>query len=103
MPFVRMSLLKRKSPDYLRELSDNVHHALVESFDVPADDRFQVIHQHEPGERIFDPIYLGGPRSDDFVLIAITARKLRAAEVKKAFYKRVVERLGQSPGSVQET
>lgn len=98
MPYVRMSLLKGKSPDYLRALSDNVHGALVETFDVPADDRFQVIHQHEPGELIFDPTYLGGPRSDGFVLIAITAGKPRAPEVKKAFYRRAVERLGQSPG-----
>ena len=30
MPYVRMSLLKGKSPDDLRALSDNVHRALVE-------------------------------------------------------------------------
>ena len=98
MPYIRMSLLRGKSPDYLRALSDNVHRALVETFDVPADDRFQIIHQHEPGELIFDPTYLGGPRSDDFVMIAITAGKPRSTEVKKALYKRVVERLRQSPG-----
>jgi quercetin dioxygenase-like cupin family protein/phenylpyruvate tautomerase PptA (4-oxalocrotonate tautomerase family) len=98
MPYVRMSLLKGKSPNYLRTLSEIVHRALVEAFDVPADDRFQIIHQHEPGELIFDPTYLGGPRSDDFVLITITAGKPRSTEVKKAFYRRVAELLEQSPG-----
>jgi quercetin dioxygenase-like cupin family protein len=98
MPYVRMSLLRGKSPEYLRALSDTVHHALVETFNVPADDRFQIIHQHEPGELIFDPTYLSGPRSDDFVLLAITAGKPRATEVKQTFYRRVVERLEQSPG-----
>lgn len=98
MPYARLSLLRGKSPDYLRALSDSLHRALVETFDVPAEDRFQIIHQHDPGELIFDPTYLGGPRSDDFVLIAITAGKPRSAEVKRAFYRRLVERLEQSPG-----
>ena len=98
MPFVRISLLRGKTPAYLQALSDQIHQALTETFDVPADDRFQAIHQHEPGELIFDRTYLGGPRSDDFVLIAITAGKPRSTEVKKAFYRRLVERLAQSPG-----
>ena len=32
MPFVRISLLKGKSPEYLRALSDGIHRALVEAF-----------------------------------------------------------------------
>lgn len=98
MPFVRISLLRGKPPHYLQALSESVHRALTETFEVPADDRFQAIHQHDPGELIFDRNYLGGPRSDDYVLIAITAGKLRSTEVKKTFYRRVVELLGQSPG-----
>jgi phenylpyruvate tautomerase PptA (4-oxalocrotonate tautomerase family) len=98
MPFVRISLLKGKSPDYLRALSDSIHRSMVETFNVPPTDRFQMIHQHEPGELIFDRTYLGGPRSDDFVLFAITAGKPRTTETRKAFYRRTVELLGQSPG-----
>jgi phenylpyruvate tautomerase PptA (4-oxalocrotonate tautomerase family) len=49
MPFVRISLLKGKSPEYLRALSDGIHRALVEAFDVPPADRFHEIQQHEPG------------------------------------------------------
>ncbi len=98
MPFVRISLLRGKPQEYLKALSENVHRALTETFDVPADDRFQAIHQHDPGELIFDRTYLGGPRSDDYVVIAITAGKTRSTEVKKTFYRRVVELLGQSPG-----
>lgn len=98
MPFTRISLLRGKSPDYLRALSDSLHQALVESFEVPPDDRFQAIHQHDPGELMFDRHYLGGPRSDDFVLFAITAGKPRTTEVKRRFYKRLVERLAEAPG-----
>ncbi|HKU94609.1 MAG TPA: tautomerase family protein [Vineibacter sp.] len=98
MPFARISLLKGKSADYIRALSNGVHQAMVDEFDVPADDRFQVIHQHEPGELVFDRNYLGGPRSDDYVLICITAGKPRSTAVKQAFYKRLVTLLEQSPG-----
>lgn len=98
MPFARISLLKGKSTDYLRAISDNVHRAIVESFNVPPNDRFQAIHQHEPGELIFDRNYLAGPRSDDFVLIALSTGRPRTTEVKKAFYRRLVELLAQSPG-----
>lgn len=98
MPYSRISLLKGKSPDYLRALADSLHAAMVESFNVPQTDRFQVIHQHEPHELIFDRDYAGGPRSDDFVLIAITTGKPRGTEVKLAFYERLARRLAESPG-----
>ena len=100
MPMSRISLLKGKSPDYLRALADSLHAAMVEAFNVPPTDRFQVIHQHEPHELIFDRDYesQGGPRSDDFVMIAITAGKPRTTETKQAFYRRLVERLAEAPG-----
>lgn len=97
MPFARISLLKGKSPDYLSALSDAIHTAMVETFNVPPVDRFQVIHQHEPGELIFDRNYLAGLRSDDFVLIAITAGKPRTQEMRNAFFRRAVELLQRSP------
>ncbi|WP_248746477.1 tautomerase family protein [Pseudomonas sp. MWU12-2037] len=98
MPFARISLHRGKSPEYLRRLSEELHEALVESFEVPPTDRFQVIHQHEVGELIFDRDYLGGPRSEDFVLIAITSGRIRDTATKQCFYRRLVERLSVAPG-----
>ena len=98
MPFSRITLLKGKTPDYLRALSNSLHQALVECFDVPITDRFQAIHQLSPEEFVFDRHYLCGPRSDDFVLIAITAGRLRDTNTKKAFYRRLVELLVTDPG-----
>jgi len=98
MPLTRISLARGKSPEYLRALSDSLHRAMVEAFDVPPDDRFQIIHQHEPGELVFDRHYLGGPRSDDFVLLQITAGRPRSIATKAAFYRRLAERLAEAPG-----
>jgi len=102
MPFVRISLLRGKSPEYLRAVSDGIHRALVETFDVPPADRFHVIHQHEPGELIFDRNYLAGPRSDDFVLFAIRAGRPRSTETRKRFFERAVEILAEAPGLRKE-
>lgn len=98
MPLTRISLARGKSPDYLRALSDSLHRSLVEAFEVPPDDRFQIIHQHEPGELVFDRHYLGGPRSGDFVLFQITAGRPRSTETKAGFYRRLVDRLAEAPG-----
>jgi len=102
MPFVRISLLKGKSPDYLRALSEGIHRALVEAFDVPPADRFHEIQQHEAGELIFDRNYLAGPRSDDFVIFAIRAGRPRSTEMRKAFFKRAAELLGEAPALRKE-
>ena len=98
MPMSRVSLLKGKPPEYLRAVSDSLHQALVDTFGVPADDRFQVIHQHEPYEMSFDRHYMAGPRSDDYMLINVTAGRARSTAVKQAFYGRLVELLAASPG-----
>ncbi|MEZ5501614.1 MAG: tautomerase family protein [Halioglobus sp.] len=93
MPIARISLLKGKSPEYIKTLADTIHQAFVEAFDVPIDDRFQIIHQHEPGELIFDTHYMCGPRSNDYVLICITAGRPRSTQIKQGFYRHLVELL----------
>lgn len=97
MPLVRISLNRGKSPDYLRAVSDAVHRSLVECYDMDDRDRFQIIEELEPGRLVFDRDYAGGPRSDDFVIVGIASRS-RPADMKEALYKRLVERLGESPG-----
>lgn len=101
MPMSRVSLLKGKSPEYLQALSDALHQTLVDAYEVPLKDRFQIIQQHEANELVFDRDYLshqGKPRSDDFVLIQITAGRARSAATKQAFYQRLVSLLAASPG-----
>jgi len=98
MPLVNISLLKGKPPTHIRAIADGVHQALVETFNVPADDRFQFIHQHEPDEFIFDSDYLGIHRSPDVVFIHVTAGKWRDTPTKKTFYQRLTQLLVADPG-----
>jgi phenylpyruvate tautomerase PptA (4-oxalocrotonate tautomerase family) len=98
MPLVRIALLKGKSAAHIRAIADGVHQALVDTYGVPADDRFQLIQQHEPDELIYDPNYLGIRRSNDVVFINITASEGRDLATKKAFYRAIAARLATEPG-----
>ena len=103
MPLVEISLLAGKPPAYVRAIADGVHRALHEAFNAPADDRFQLIRQYQPGELIYDPDYLGIHRTDDVVFIHIVAGKWRDTATKQGFYKRVVELLARRRESARRT
>jgi len=101
MPLARISLRRGRDAAWLHRLSQAVQRALVESFEVPPSDCFQILHQHEADELIFDPLYSGpeplsAPRSADFILIALTAGRVRSLATKQAFYRRLTELLAQS-------
>jgi len=98
MPLVRISLMKGKPPAHIRAIADSVHRALVECFNTPVDDRFQLIYQHERDELIYDSDYLGAHRTDDLVFIHIVASKTRDTATKQIFYKKLAELLSASPG-----
>jgi phenylpyruvate tautomerase PptA (4-oxalocrotonate tautomerase family) len=98
MPLVHISLLRGKSREYVRAISEGVHQAMVETYEVPAGDRFQLIHQHERDEFIYDPNYLDIRRTDDAVFIHITAGNWRDTATKKALYGSIVDRLAKDPG-----
>jgi phenylpyruvate tautomerase PptA (4-oxalocrotonate tautomerase family) len=98
MPFTRISLLAGRSPAALAAIADSLDRAMVDSFDVPENDRFVAFHQHQPGELIFDRHYRGGPRSDDFVLFHITTGWDRPAATKRRFFQALVSHLEQSAG-----
>jgi phenylpyruvate tautomerase PptA (4-oxalocrotonate tautomerase family) len=98
MPLVRIALLKGKSAAHIRAIADGVHQALVDTYGVPADDRFQLIQQHEPDEFVYDPNYLGIRRTNDVVFINITASEGRDLAAKKALYRAIAERLSAAPG-----
>ncbi|GAA0584265.1 SnoaL-like domain-containing protein [Kribbella sandramycini] len=98
MPFADISLARGKSPEYLRAVSRAVHDALVAELNMKPGDNFQLIHQYDPGEMIFDRSFRGGPRSDDWLVIRITDGIDRGARAKRRFYAALTRLLGEDPG-----
>ena len=97
MPLVRIDLRKGNDSAYLQKVGRVVYEALL-SVGVPEKDRFQIIGEHEAGNFLFDPNYLGIHRSDDLVIIQITWNECRTLEQKKALYKSIADGLSATVG-----
>jgi phenylpyruvate tautomerase PptA (4-oxalocrotonate tautomerase family) len=102
MPLVRVSLRRGKSNDYKRAIGDGVYKAMREAFNVPEEDRFVVVSEHSESEFQFSKTYLDIARSDDLVIIQITANNTRTVEQKKALFARIAELLSVNPGLRKE-
>lgn len=98
MPFVEIFVSENRSPSQRRRLGDAVHRALVQTVDVPEDDRFQAIQVHASADLVYDPAYLGLARSPEFVAIRITLRGGRSAAKKQALYRSIVTRARDAIG-----
>jgi len=95
VPLVRIDFAGSTTDRVKRAVADQVHLALTETMTVPADDRFQIL---GASEVIYDRSYLGIERSESWVMIQVFLRAGRTTDAKKAFYRRVVERLADNPG-----
>ena len=98
MPLVRISLRSGKSAAYKQAIGGGIYQAMLDSFNVPKEDRFVVVSEHAEGEFQFSKTYLDIARSDDLVIIQITANSGRTVEQKKALFARIAELLSQNPG-----
>ena len=98
MPLVRITLAAGRPAAERRLIADAVHKALVDTANVPADDRFQVVQEVPADSLVWDAGYLGQARSPQVVFIEITLNTGRTVEVKKALYAAIAERLGDAAG-----
>src|SRR5688572_18115664 len=77
MPLVRISLVRGKPESYRRKVGDAIHRALVDTFNVPPLDRFQILTEHAAG----DTLSVG-----------------RTLEQKRALYRQITENLAAAVG-----
>jgi len=98
MPLIRISMRRGRPASEPAAIVDGVYRALRETFEVPEDDLFAVIHQHDPDEFIFNANYFGFARSSGLVIIQITVSASRGVTQKKALFARIAENLRRDPG-----
>jgi 4-oxalocrotonate tautomerase len=102
MPLVRITLAEGTSPEHRRAIADGVHQALVETANVPPDDRFQVVQEAKAADFHWSATYLGIERTGAVVFIQIFMNVGRTTETKKALYARIAEKLANAPGLRKE-
>ncbi|RAO74833.1 tautomerase family protein [Dyella jiangningensis] len=98
MPLVRISLRRGKSAQHIAAIRNGIYRAMTESFNVPQNDRFILVHQHDAEEFDYDPNYLDISRTDNLVIIQVACNNTRTVAQKQAFYQRTAELLSKDPG-----
>jgi 4-oxalocrotonate tautomerase len=85
-----IDLIKGRSEAERKGIADAVYEAM-RSIGVPADDRFQIIAEHDPSNFMFPRAYLGIEHTSDLVIVQITFNEGRTTAQKKMLYKAIAE------------
>ncbi|TPK60426.1 tautomerase family protein [Mesorhizobium sp. B2-4-15] len=97
MPLLNVHVVKGRSEDQTATLLQAIHDSMVEAFEVPVRDRYQILHEHQPSHLLMEDTDLGFERTDSRVLIHVTTRP-RSQQMKERFYASLLENLGQRCG-----
>jgi len=97
MPLINISLRAGKPEAYRQAILDSIYRAMRETLNVPEDDQFMTISEHDATNFRHGDAF-GIKRSDDLVYIQIVVFDTRPADEKKALFRRIAELLGESPG-----
>lgn len=93
MPFVKIEILKGKSPAYKKAIMDGVHNALVEALKIPEYDRNQRLYELDK-----ENFEISANKTESFTLIELTIFQGRSKEAKKNLYQKIAENLEKNPG-----
>jgi 4-oxalocrotonate tautomerase len=98
MPLIRISMRRGRPASASAAIVDGVYKALRATFEVPENDLFAVVHQHDAEEFVFDANYFGFERTGGLVIIQLFVANTRGVTQKKALYAAIAENLQKEPG-----
>ncbi len=97
MPLLYVDVIEGRTPAEIQALLDAIHEAVVEAFQVPQRDRYQVVRTHPVHEVVALDTGLGIPRSSELVVLHVVSRR-RPREFKERFYKLLASNLAERCG-----
>jgi phenylpyruvate tautomerase PptA (4-oxalocrotonate tautomerase family) len=97
VPLVRIDVQEGRTPEQLRRPADVVQEVMLEVFEAPDRDRYQIITVHPVGHIIAEDTNLGLERTDELVVLQIFQQG-RTDDHKRAAYARLAERLETEVG-----
>lgn len=97
MPTIHISMRAGKPEAYRQAIFDSLYRALRDTLNVPQDDQFMTITEHEAANFRYGGAF-GVARSDDLLYIQITVFNTRTAQQKKALFQRIAQLLAERPG-----
>ena len=102
MPLVRIDIKRNPDAVYAKKLGKVVYDSMKSAINVPDQDNFQVLTEHDDDHFVSDPSSLGIILSDGLVFIQITLNEGRSTDQKKLLYKTIAEGLHREAGVRQE-
>ncbi|EGH05187.1 4-oxalocrotonate tautomerase, partial [Pseudomonas amygdali pv. aesculi str. 0893_23] len=76
MPLLKIDVIEGRSDQEIEMLLDTIHEAMVNAFQVPERDRYQVLNEHKANRLIIQDTGLGFTRSDKMVVITVIRETL---------------------------
>lgn len=97
MPLLKFTVIRGRTREQIRQLLDSAHEAVVEAFDVPDRDRYQIVDVRDPSDVVALDTGLGIERSGKLVIIQVTSRR-RTADQKQRLYELLAKNLHRDCG-----
>lgn len=103
MPLVRIDVAQDTPAETIKAISDVIYEAMIQTANVPVNDRFQIINRHASDELVYPAEgYLGIQYSPRIVFIQVTWNSGRSVDVKRAFYQAVASGIHERTGVPME-
>lgn len=71
IPLIYFDIIEGRSKSELKALLDTAHNVVMEAFNVPGGDRYQIITEHEKHLINFEDTGLGFKRTDRLVMLRV--------------------------------
>ena len=97
MPIIYVSLRKGTSSAHRKAIAHSIQRAMIDVLKVPNDDYFQVTHELEPENMIYDPNFFGVARGPNAVFVQLFFNH-RPAALKAALFNAIADNLVREPG-----
>lgn len=94
MPMIKIDVIEGRSNEQIQALLNAAHRAMVDAFDVPERDRYQILNEHRADRMVIEDTGLDIPRTANIVVVSVTSRpRTEASKVK--FYQLLCKHLQQ--------
>ncbi|OEK65397.1 tautomerase [Staphylococcus equorum] len=94
MPLIKVDMIKGRNKEEIKSILDITYNVMLETFQAPIGDRYQIVNQHEDYEMQILDTGLGVSRTDDVLVFTIVTRP-RTKDQKTNFYKKLADSLNE--------
>lgn len=101
MPLIYVSLRKGTTPSHRKAISQGIQRGMIDVLKIPLDDYFQVTHELDAENMVYDPNFFGVPRGPNAVMIQLFFNH-RPAALKAALFEAIADNLVREPGFRRE-